>query len=144
MFSMKNYLGILRPGSNCSAVWHHIPKLKYLFLRLSSAAYTYQPPHDKTNGSKGQINEFSKGENNTKMCNFDEYDIFTVVIRPVWTVSSLSAQWVAKDLSFLHADSEYSGQTGRMPRLIWVFAGGTCHIDGLFVLRLISVHNHHQ
>ena len=29
-----------------------------------------------------------------------------------------SAQWVAKDPSFLHADSEDSDQTGRMPRLI--------------------------
>ena len=27
-------------------------------------------------------------------------------IRPVWSESSLCAQWVAKDPSFLHADSE--------------------------------------
>ena len=46
-------------------------------------------------------------------------------IRPVWTESLLCAQWVAKDPSFLHADSEDSDQTGRMPRLIWVFAGRT-------------------
>ena len=39
--------------------------------------------------------------------------------------SSLCAQWVAKDPRFLHADSEDSHQTGRMPRLIWVFAGRT-------------------
>ena len=37
--------------------------------------------------------------------------------------SSLCAQWVAKDPSFLHADSEDSDQTGRMPRLIWVSLG---------------------
>ena len=42
-------------------------------------------------------------------------------IRPVWSESSLCAQWVAKGPSFLHADSEDSDQTGRMPRLIWVF-----------------------
>ena len=42
--------------------------------------------------------------------------------------SSLCAQWVAKDPSFLHADIEVSDQTGRMPRLIWVFAGRTCHL----------------
>ena len=30
------------------------------------------------------------------------------------TESSLCAQWVAKDPSFLHADSEDSDQTGRM------------------------------
>ena len=39
--------------------------------------------------------------------------------------SSHCAQWVAKDPRFLHADSEDSDQTGRMPRLIWVFAGRT-------------------
>ena len=46
-------------------------------------------------------------------------------IRPVWSESSLCTQWVAKDPSFLHADSEDSDQTGRMPRLIRVFAGRT-------------------
>ena len=39
--------------------------------------------------------------------------------------SSLCAQWVAKDPSFLHVDSEYPDQTGWMPRLIWVIAGRT-------------------
>ena len=42
--------------------------------------------------------------------------------------SSLCAQWVAKDPSFPHVDSEDSDQTGRMSRLIWVFAGRTCHL----------------
>ena len=37
----------------------------------------------------------------------------------------IHAQWVAKDPSFLHADSEDSDQNGRMSRLIWVFAGRT-------------------
>ena len=46
-------------------------------------------------------------------------------IHPVWSESSLCAQWVAKDPSFLHSDSKVSEQTGRMPRLIWVFAGRT-------------------
>ena len=46
-------------------------------------------------------------------------------IRPVLSESSLCAQWVAKDPRFLHADSENSDQTGRMPRLILVFAGRT-------------------
>ena len=45
--------------------------------------------------------------------------------RPVWSESSLSAQWVAKGPRFLHVDREDSDQTGRMPRLIWVFAGRT-------------------
>ena len=46
-------------------------------------------------------------------------------IRPVWSESSLCTQWVAKDPSFLHADSKDFDQTGRMPRLIWVFARRT-------------------
>ena len=46
-------------------------------------------------------------------------------LRSAWPDSSLCAQWVDKDPSFLHADSEDSDQTGRMPRLIWVFAGRT-------------------
>ena len=52
-------------------------------------------------------------------------------IRPFWSASSLCAQCVAKDPSFLHADSEDSDLTGRMLRLIWVFAG---RIDILLVL----------
>ena len=44
-------------------------------------------------------------------------------IRPVWSESSLCAQWVAKGPSFLNVDSEDSGQTGWTPRLIWGFAG---------------------
>ena len=68
-----------------------------------------EPPHDKTNKvavrlAKAQI---------------------SLGIRPVWSESSLCAQWVDKDPSFLHADGEDSDQTGRMPRLIWVFAGRT-------------------
>ena len=36
----------------------------------------------------------------------------------VWSETLLCAQWVAKDLSFLHTASDDSDQTGRMPRLI--------------------------
>ena len=34
------------------------------------------------------------------------------------------------DPGFLHAESEGSDQTGRMPRLIWVFAGNICNFVG--------------
>ena len=69
----------------------------------------YEPPRDKTNNvavrpAKTQI---------------------SLGIRPVWSESSMSIQRVAKNPRFLHADSEDSDQTGRMPRLIWVFAGRT-------------------
>ena len=49
-------------------------------------------------------------------------------ISPVWSESSLDAQ--CKDPMFPHADSEGSDQTGRMPRLIWVFAGRNGHSVG--------------
>ena len=55
-------------------------------------------------------------------------------IRPVWSESSLCAQWVAEDPVFLHADSEVSDQTGRMSRLIWVFSGRTCHFGWYFIM----------
>ena len=69
----------------------------------------YEPRHDKTNKMAMRL---AKTQNSLGM-------------RPVWSESSLCAQWVAKDPSFRRADSEDSDQTGRMPRLIWVFAGRT-------------------
>ena len=60
-------------------------------------------------------------------------------IRPVWSESSQCAQWVTEDPLFLHADSEDSDQTGRMPRLIWVFAGRTDHFVGFVMRQLIFV-----
>ena len=90
--------------------------------RRNSSAWWYEPPHDKTN-------KMSVRPAKTKM---------SLGIRPVWPESSLCAQWVAKDPSFLHADSEDSDQTGWMPRLIWVFAGRTFHFVGFVMRRLIS------
>ena len=46
-------------------------------------------------------------------------------IRPVWSESSLSAWRKHGSLATHWAHSEDSGQTGRMPMLIWVFAGRT-------------------
>ena len=79
-----------------------------------------EPPHDKTN----------------KMTVRPAKTQISLGIRPVWSESSLCAQWVAKEPSFPHADSEDSDQTGRMPRLIWVFAVRTCHFVGFITRRL--------
>ena len=46
----------------------------------------------------------------------------SLVIRPVWLDSSLCAQWVAKNPSFLHAENEDSDQTGRMLGTHAIFA----------------------
>ena len=57
-------------------------------------------------------------------------------IRPVWSESSLSAFFMR------------TAKTGRMPRLIWVFAGRTCHFVGfvmrqlMFTILLTIVHCH--
>ena len=51
-------------------------------------------------------------------------------IRAVWSESSLSADLIAKDAKFLHADNEDSNQTARMRSLIWVFVG--CTSEGTF------------
>ena len=80
-----------------------------------------EPPHDKAN----------------KMTVRPAKTQISLGIRPVWSESSLCTEWVAKDPSFLHADNEDSDQTGRMPRLIWVFAGRTCHFVGFVMRRLI-------
>ena len=53
-------------------------------------------------------------------------------IPPVWSGSSLSTRRKLGSLATHWAHSEDSDQTGRMPRLIWVFAGHTpfcwfCH-----------------
>ena len=72
------------------------------------------------------------------------YDILLFSILCLWQNQQndlcdqclLCAQWVAKDPSFLHADSKDSDQTERMPRLIWVFAGRTCHFVGFVMRRL--------
>ena len=45
--------------------------------------------------------------------------------RPVWSASSQSARRKPGSLPTHCAHSEDSGQNGRMPRLIWVFAGRT-------------------
>ena len=58
-------------------------------------------------------------------------------IRPVWSESSLSAWKNIGPLTTHWVHNEDSDQTGRMPRLIWVFAGRTCHFVGFVVWRLI-------
>ena len=58
-------------------------------------------------------------------------------IRPVWSESLLSAWRKLGSLATHWAHSEDSDQTGRMPRLIWVFAGCTCHFVGFVTMQLI-------
>ena len=63
--------------------------------------------------------------------------LISLGIRTVWSESSLCGQWVAKDPSFLHTDSEVSDLTGWMPRPIWVFTGLPSHVQGLEMITCI-------
>ena len=69
----------------------------------------YEPPYDKTN----------------KMTVRPAKTQISLGIRPVWSESSLSAWRKVGSLATHWAHNEDSDQTGRMPRLIWVFAGRT-------------------
>ena len=87
----------------------------------------YEPPHDKTN-------KVNVRPAKTRI---------SLGIRQVWSESSLSAWRKLGPLATQWALSEDSDQTGRMPRLIWVFAGRTCHFVG-FVTRwlILCLHDH--
>ena len=88
----------------------------HLFFCLS-----FEPRHDKTN----------------KMSVCPAKTQISLGMRPVWSESSLSAWRKLGSLATHWTHSEDSDQTGRMPRLIWVFAGRTalcwfCHVAGNF------------
>ena len=67
----------------------------------------------------------------------DKTNKMTCAQRRLRSEYSLGAKWQANDPVFLHADSEDSDKTGRMPRLIWIFAGRICHFVG-FVMQWLT------
>ena len=99
--------------------WNPIP---HFLAHVTSLPMSFEQAHDKT----------------YKMACAPMKTQIRLGIRSVLSESSLCAQWIAKDPSFLHANSEDSDQTGRMPRLILVFAGRTCHFEG-FVMRWLKL-----
>ena len=56
---------------------------------------------------------------------------------PPWSESSLTAWRKLGSLATHWVHSKDSDQTGRMPRLIWIFAGCTCHFVGFVMRRLM-------
>ena len=76
---------------------------------LSTLLSSCEPWHDKTN-------KVSVRPAKTQI---------SLGIRPVWSESSLSAWRKLGSLATHWVHSEDSDQTGRMPRLIWVFAART-------------------
>ena len=98
-----------QPRDSIQKLLSHILLLQFFENEFFQCCNINEPPHDKTN----------------KMTVCPGKTQISLGISPAWSESSLCAQWVAKDPTFLHADSKDSDQTGRMPRLIWVFAGHT-------------------
>ena len=95
------YLASVDAQVGLSLHWSQTPKTGILVTRLIYACGSsctspcsfclwYEPSHDKTN----------------KMTVRPAKTQISLGIRPVWSESSLCAQWVAKDPSFLHADCE--------------------------------------
>ena len=78
-------------------------------IELTSSPIRYEPPRHKTN----------------KMTVRPAKTQISLGIRPVCSESSLSAWRKLGSLATHGVHSECSDQTGRMPRLIWVFAGRT-------------------
>ena len=101
--------------SGCDQV-SYIPSHLVNSSGLANWMSLFEPPHDKT----------------YKMTVRPAKTQISLGIRPVWSVSSLCAQWVAKDTSFLHAVSEDTDA-----QAIWVFAGRTYHFVGFVMRRLI-------
>ena len=86
-------------------------------FKTSTFYKPYEPPHDKNNKMTRAPSENSD--------------------QPGWTESSLSA-WRNIGSSATHwIHCEDSDQTGWVPRLIWVFAGRTCHFIGFVRRRLM-------
>ena len=66
---------------------------RFTHCMTNNQCHTYEPPHDKTNKMTVCPACLPKTQIGLSIC-------------PVWSESSLCAQWIAKDPSFLHADSE--------------------------------------
>ena len=65
-------------------------------------------------------------------------------IRPVWPVFTVRMRNIGSFIATHWAHSADSDQNGRMPRLIWVCAGRTCHFVGFVMLRLIWNMRHNR
>ena len=91
--------GFTPQGQSPSIKTHKNIGLLHNQIIIASQTKLIEPRHDKTN-------KVSMRPAKTQI---------SLGFRAVWSESSLCAQWVAKDPSFLHVDSADSDQTGRMP-----------------------------
>ena len=81
---------------------------------------TFEPPHDKTNKMACAPSEASDQHGHPPSL----IRVFAVRMKNAWVLS-------------YRVHSEDSDQTGRMPKLTWVFAGHTGHFVRFVIRRLI-------
>ena len=86
-----------------------------------------------------RVNKPSHDKINKMTCAPSE-DSISLCVPTVWSESSLSAWQYLGPLAIHRVHSEDSDQTERMRRLIWVFAGRTCHFVGFVMRQLINMH----
>ena len=128
MFSSKIRQRSMKSFSNAKT-WHkYMQFTKYRMIKIEcllQCFYSFsisEPRHDKTN----------------KMTVRPAKTQISLGICPVWSESSLSAWRKLGSLATHWAHSKDADQTGRMPRLIWVFAGRT------LILLVLSCHGSSQ
>ena len=85
-------------------------KCQDITAELKYQTYKNKQPHDKTNKTDVRPEKIRSGHTSRLL-----------------RESLLCTQWVAKDLRFLHTESEEFDQTAWISRLIWAFAGGTSY-----------------
>ena len=89
-----------------------------------------EPPHEETNkvacAPSKDWSAWASAQSEAKT-------LISLGIRRVWSESSLCTQWIPKDPSFLHVDSEDWSDWANAQAYL-VFAGHTCHFVG-FVMR---------
>ena len=109
------------PRSSASELGLHCLPMSLLWdARLKRVGETYpktilsKPRNTIDLIAKSEINNLASDDRTTKWHVRPTKTQISMGIRPVLAESSLCAEWVAKGLSFLHADSEDSDQTGRM------------------------------
>ena len=95
-------------------------KLNDASIRVGLDENLFEPPHDETN-------KVAVRPANTQI---------SLGIRPVWSETSLSTWRKLGSLATHSVHSNNSDQTGRMPRLIWVFTGHSQFV-GFVMRRLI-------
>ena len=95
-------------------------QLSFLVCFHSFSHRKFEPPHDKTNKMACAPNEDSDQPGHPPSL----IRVFAIRMKKAWVLSYLF-------------NAQRRLQTGRLPRLTWVFAGRTYHFVGFVVRRLI-------